>query len=150
MIRKTLSTVILIGMAMAITAPLSAQARTYINPRSVSDEGAPPPFSGAVWVGDLLFLSGTLGLQDGQVPESAEEEARLVMESMKSMLEAAGLTMDDLVSVQVFCSDVDLYDIFNNVYRTYFTGNFPARAFVGSGTLLYGARWEVQGIASRN
>ena len=72
------------------------------------------------------------------------------MESMKSMLEAAGLTMDDLVSVQVFCSDVDLYDIFNNVYRTYFTGNFPARAFVGSGTLLYGARWEVQGIASRN
>lgn len=150
MIHRTVSTVVLIGMAIAMTAPVSAQARAHINPRHVNDEGGAPPFSGAVWVGDLLFLSGTIGLQDGQVPESAEEEARLVMESMKSTIEAAGLTMDDLVSVQVFCSDVDLYDIFNNVYRTYFTGNFPARAFVGSGTLLYGARWEVQGIASRN
>ena len=150
MIRRTLSTLVLIGMTTAMTSNLSAQGREHINPRHASEEGALPPFSGAVWVGDLLFLSGTIGLQNGQVPESAEEEARLVMESVKSTLEDADLTMDDLVSVQIFCSDVDLYDIFNNVYRTYFTGNFPARAFVGSGTLLFGARWEVQGIASRN
>ena len=103
-----------------------------------------------MWVGDLLFLSGTIGLENGQPPNDAEEEARLVMESVKSTIEAAGLTMDDLVSVQVFCSDVDLYDVFNKVYRTYFTGNFPARAFLGSGPLLFGARFEVQGIASRN
>ncbi|MCE2421858.1 MAG: RidA family protein [Gemmatimonadetes bacterium] len=107
------------------------------------------PFSGAVWVGETLYLSGTLGLVDGAPPASATEEARLVMESVKSMLEAAGLTMDHLVSVQVFCSDVDLYDTFNQVYRTFFTGNFPARAFIGSGDLLFGARYEVQGIAAR-
>jgi enamine deaminase RidA (YjgF/YER057c/UK114 family) len=57
--------------------------------------------------------------------------------------------MDDLVSVQVFCSDVGHYDAFNRVYRTFFSGEFPARAFLGSGTLLFGARFEVQGIAVR-
>jgi enamine deaminase RidA (YjgF/YER057c/UK114 family) len=42
---------------------------------------------------------------------------------------------------------VSVYDGFNSVYRTYFHGNFPARAFIGSGKLLFGARFEVQGIA---
>ncbi len=66
---------------------------------------------------------------------------------MQSTLEAAGMTMDDLVSVQVFCSDVAHYAAFNAVYRTYFTTEFPARAFIGAGTLLFDARFEVQGIA---
>jgi len=57
------------------------------------------------------------------------------------------MTMDDLVSVQVFCSDVALFGAFNDVYRGYFTKGFPARAFLGSGPLLSGARFEVQGIA---
>jgi len=144
---KTLFASALVALAFGMTPDLAAQGREYINPRHASEEGL--PFSGAVWVGDLLFLSGTIGLENGQVPSDAGEEARLVMESMKGTLEAAGLTMDDLVSVQVFCSDVDLYDIFNNVYRTYFTETYPARAFLGSGTLLFGARYEVQGIASR-
>ena len=51
------------------------------------------------------------------------------------------------MTVQVFCSDVAHYAAFNEVYRTFFTKEFPARAFVGSGTLLFGARFEVQGIA---
>jgi enamine deaminase RidA (YjgF/YER057c/UK114 family) len=69
------------------------------------------------------------------------------MDRVKQNLEAAGMTMDDLVSVQVFCSDITLYDTFNKMYRTYFTKEFPARAFIGSGTLLRGGRFEVQGIA---
>jgi len=145
--RKALFASVLVGLFIGMAPDLAAQAREYVNPRHASDEGL--PFSGAVWVGDLLFLSGALGLENGQVPSDAREEARLVMESIKRTLEAADLTMDDLVSVQVFCSDVDLYDIFNSVYRTYFTETYPARAFLGSGTLLFGARFEVQGIASR-
>jgi len=136
------------GGFAAMASDLSAQ-REYINPRHASEEGV-LPFSGAVWVGDLLFVSGSLGLVDGRPPNDAEEEARLVMESIKSTVEQAGITMDDLVSVQVFCSDVDLYDVFNKVYRTYFTENFPARAFLGSGPLLFGARFEVMAIGSRN
>ncbi|WP_419948350.1 RidA family protein [Candidatus Palauibacter sp.] len=136
------------GGFMAMAPDLSAQ-REYINPRHASEEGV-LPFSGAVWVGDLLFVSGSLGLVDGRPPNDAEEEARLVMEAIKSTVEQAGITMDDLVSVQVFCSDVDLYDVFNEVYRTYFTDNFPARAFLGSGPLLFGARFEVMAIGSRS
>ena len=59
------------------------------------------------------------------------------------------MTMDDLFTVQVFCSDVAHYDTFNAVYRTYFEDEFPARAFLGAGTLLFNARFEVQGIAVR-
>ena len=135
------------GGFTAMAPDLSAQ-REYINPRHASEEGV-LPFSGAVWVGDLLFVSGSLGLVDGRPPNDAEDEARVVMESIKSTVEEAGITMDDLVSVQVFCSDVDLYDVFNKVYRTYFTENFPARAFLGSGPLLFGARFEVMAIGAR-
>lgn len=142
-----LSVAALIG---ATALPLPGQeAREYVNPRNVSDTDA-LPFSGAVWVGNTLYLSGTIGLDENQqVPDTPEEEARLVMESFKGTLEAAGLTMDDLVTVTVYCSDVSHYAAFNSVYRTYFTGNFPARAFIGSGTLLFNARFEVQGIAAR-
>ena len=120
----------------------------YVNPRSPAD-GEVLPFSGAVWVGHTLYLSGYLGLEGGQVPETAEQEATIVLDNIKSVLETAGLTMDDLVVVQVYASDVGDYGAFNSVYRTYFTTEFPARAFLGSGTLLFGARFEVMGIAVR-
>src|SRR4029077_12958609 len=109
------------------------------------------PFSDGVWHGDTLYLSGHIGLdpKTGHPPATVEEEARLVLDGVKRTLEAAGLTMDDLLSVQIFCSDVTLFEKFNTVYRTYFKGAFPARAFLGSGKLLFDARFEVQGIAGR-
>ena len=109
------------------------------------------PFSDAVWHGDTLYLSGHIGLdpRTGKPGATPEEEARLVLDGIKRTLEDAGLTMDDLVSVQIFCSDVSLFEQFNVVYRTYFKTEFPARAFLGSGRLLFDARFEVQGIAGR-
>ena len=88
-----------------------------------------------------------IGLVDGEVPATPEEEARSLMEQFKVTLEAAEMTMDDLVTVTIYCSDVEHYDAFNAVYRTYFSGVFPARAFIGSGDLLFDARFEMQGIA---
>jgi len=110
------------------------------------------PFSEAVLQGDTLYLSGHLGLdpQTGKPGATPEDEAKLVMESFKRSIEAGGMTMDDLVTVTVYCSDVAYYDAFNGVYRSYFHGNFPARAFIGSGKLLFGARFEVQGIAVKS
>jgi 2-iminobutanoate/2-iminopropanoate deaminase len=107
------------------------------------------PFSDAVKVGDTLYISGNIGLdpktrKPGSTPEA---EARLVMESVKRTLEAAGMSFDDLVQVEVFCSDLGTYEAFNGVYRSYFHEKFPARAFVGAGSLLFGARYEVMGIA---
>ncbi len=136
------------SMALVAVAAVEAQeSRSYVNPRSAGEEGA--PFSQAVWVGNTLYLSGALGLEGGQVPETAQAEARNVLNSIKSTLEAAGLTMDDLVTVQVFASDVGDYGAFNEVYRTFFTREYPARAFIGAGTLLANARFEVMGIAAR-
>jgi len=109
------------------------------------------PFSDAVWHGNTLYLSGHIGLdpKTARPPDSADAEARLVMDGVKRTLESAGLTMDNLLSVQIFCSDVSLFEAFNVVYRTYFKGEFPARAFLGSGKLLFDARFEVQGIAGK-
>jgi 2-iminobutanoate/2-iminopropanoate deaminase len=59
------------------------------------------------------------------------------------------MTMDDLVNVQIFAADPADYGAFNEVYRTYFTREFPARAFLGAGSLLANARFEVLGIAVR-
>ena len=70
-----------------------------------------------------------------------------MLDKVQARLREAGMSMDDLVSVQVFCSDVKHYDAFNTVYRKYFTKEYPARAFVGAGTLLYNARFEVMGVA---
>ena len=100
---------------------------------------------------NTLYLAGQIGIdpQTGQPPEDIEKEIRLMLDGMKTTLKEAGMTMDDLVSVQVFCPDLSLYEKFNEIYRTYFTKNFPARAFIGSGPLLRGGRFEVQGIAVR-
>jgi 2-iminobutanoate/2-iminopropanoate deaminase len=144
---KSIATTCLAVVGIAVLNIGLAADRTYINGSSVGDEG--PPFSGAVMVGDTLYISGSIGLVDGEVPDNATDEARAVMDSIKSAVEAAGLTMDDLVSVQIFCSDVAHYGAFNEVYRTYFTREFPARAFIGAGTLLFNARFEVMAIAAK-
>jgi 2-iminobutanoate/2-iminopropanoate deaminase len=55
--------------------------------------------------------------------------------------------MDELVLVQVYCTDLDLYGTFNEVYRTYFHQHFPARAFIGASKLVRGAHFEIMGTA---
>ena len=107
------------------------------------------PFSDAVLVGNTLYIAGHIGLdpKTGAPPASPEDEARLVMDGFKGTVEAAGLTMDDVVSVQIFCTDLKLYDTFNSVYKTYFHGDFPARAFIGTNQLVRNGRFEVLGIA---
>ena len=109
------------------------------------------PFSDAVLVGNTLYIAGHIGLdpKTGQAPANAEEEAKLVMDGIKQTLESAGMSMDDVVSLQVYCTDLKLYDTFNAVYKTYFHGDYPARAFVGIDKLLRGGRYEVTGIAIR-
>lgn len=120
--------------------------RRTIGPRSGDD---PLPFSDAVQVDRTLYVSGHIGLKPGttETPEDAKEEAKLMLDAFQATLAKAGYKMDDLVYVTLYCSDPSLFDTFNGVYRTYFKKEFPARAFIGSGPLLFGARYEIQGIA---
>jgi len=146
--RRKLITTVFAALTVLSSSLLWAQeTRSYINGRTAADSDV-PPFSGAVLIGDTLYLSGTIGLdENNEVPDDPAEEARLVMNSIKANIEAAGMTMDDIVVIQVFCSDVVHYQAFNDVYRTFFIKEYPARAFLGAGTLLFNARFEVQGIA---
>jgi enamine deaminase RidA (YjgF/YER057c/UK114 family) len=144
-----LSAVSLSGLLIFATICLATDSdRKYVNlPRPAGFSGL--PFSDAVLAGNTLYIGGHIGLdpKSGQPPVTAEEEAKLAMDATKQTLEAAGMAMDDLVFVEVHCSDVALYDTFNAVYKTYFRGEYPARAFLGSGKLLRGARFEVLGTA---
>src|SRR5215475_15455367 len=144
---KLVSTGVTVLMLAAVAATAFAADRKHIVLRRPAASNA--PFSEAVLKGDTLYLSGHIGLDPatGKPGTTAQDEARLVMESFKRTLAAGGMTMDDLVTVTVYSSDVADFDAFNGVYRTYFHDNFPARAFIGSGKLLFGARFEVQGIA---
>ena len=125
----------------------AADRKYIVKPRAADLKAL--PFSDAVLVGNTLYIAGHIGLdaKTGMPPVSAEDEARLVMDGIKATVESAGLTMDDMVSIQIFCTDLKLFDTFNGVYKTYFHGDFPARAFVGASNLLRGGRYEVLGIA---
>jgi len=72
-----------------------------------------------------------------------------MLDGFKATLAQAGMTMDNIVTVTIYCPDLTLYDKFNGVYRTYFSKDFPARAFIGSGPLLRGAHFEMQAIAAK-
>lgn len=148
MLRRATGVLLATTAILATTAhALRAQARHYIAPRVATDTTT-LPFSGGVLVGNTLYLSGTIGLlPDEKVPATATEEARRVLDDIKASVTKAGLTMDDLVFVQVFCSDLSTYADFNQVYRTYFTKTYPPRAFIGVAHVLFGARYEVQAIA---
>jgi reactive intermediate/imine deaminase len=140
---------ILLGvMLMACCLAVGASDRKYIvKPRSANRKGL--PFSDAVLAGTTLFVAGHIGLDPKTdiPPDSPEEEARLVMDGVKQTVESAGFTMDDMVSIQVYCTDLKLYDTFNAVYKTYFHGDYPARMFVGIDKVLRGGRFEVMGTA---
>lgn len=148
---QVMLTVIAIVAVVALAAagtPVQSQEVRYINNPGRTDDR---PFSNAVLVGDTLYLAGAIGTdpETGAPPPDLEDEIRIVMDSMKSRLELVGMTMDDLVQVRVYCPDLTLYDQFNEVYRTYFTDHYPARAFIGSGPLLRGGHFEITGIAVR-
>jgi 2-iminobutanoate/2-iminopropanoate deaminase len=135
------------GSAAAMAA--DEGPRYIVHDRSA--ERGPLPFSEAVIVGDAVYVSGHIGIdpKTDQAAKDPEVEAKLVMDAIEQTVKSSGLTMDDLVSVTVYCTDLHLYDTFNTVYKSYFHAKYPARAFIGVAQLLRGAHFEVQGIAVR-
>jgi 2-iminobutanoate/2-iminopropanoate deaminase len=110
---------------------------------------SPLPFSDGVLVDGTLYIAGRIGIDPatGMAPADLDQEIRLLLDDFETILRLAGMTMNDLVWVQIFSPDVSLWDRFNAAYVKRFSGNLPARAFLGSGTLLRGGRFEMMGIA---
>jgi 2-iminobutanoate/2-iminopropanoate deaminase len=138
-------------LLMSITAYAAGTERSYFEPPGY-DAKTSPPFSNGVMAGDTFYLAGHLGLDTatGQAAADVDTEAKLVMDAVQKTLAGAGLAMDDLVSVTIYCTDLELYAKFNAVYRGYFHGHFPARAFIGVSKLVRGARFEIAGTAVKS
>jgi len=120
---------------------------------NLADDNPQLPFSGAILSGNTLYLSGRIGLdpKTGKAPADVDEEIKLLLDHVKATLAQAGMTMDDLVYVQIACTDLSLYEKFNAAYRSYFTTKeLPAREFIGVATLLRGGHFEIQSIAVRH
>jgi enamine deaminase RidA (YjgF/YER057c/UK114 family) len=149
--QKKIKSTLVAGLVAVLAFSAGALAGRGSSRRALNlpGRGHELPFSDVVVVGDTIHVAGTLGLdaQTRRPPADPRAEARILLDLVKSKLELVGAGMDDLVSVQVFCSDLALYEDFNEVYRGYFSKQFPARAFIGSGPLLFGARFEINAVA---
>ena len=108
------------------------------------------PFSEAVQVGNLLFLSGQIGVLPGTstlAPGGIGPESRQTLEHIRAILERHGATLKDVVKCTVFLADMGEWGAFNAVYREFFTAPYPARSALGSSGLAFKARVEVECVA---
>jgi reactive intermediate/imine deaminase len=119
----------------------------YLN--ADAESASKMPFSEAVRVGDLLFVSGAIGIKPGAmelVPGGIQAETRQTMENIKATVEGFGGSMDRPVKCTVFLADIAEWGAMNQVYVQYFPDNRPARSALGASGLALGARVEIECI----
>ncbi len=130
-----------LGIFAALAASACAQVTYYPNPSGL-------PFSDAVQVGDMLYLSGQIGVEPGAaalVPGGIEAESRQAMENIAATLSRRGLDFDSVVKCTVMLADMGDWPAFNTVYRQYFKADrLPARSAFASSGLAYGGRIELE------
>ena len=107
------------------------------------------PFSAAVRVGKMLYLSGQIGLDaTGKLaPGGIAGETRQAMENIKAILEQYGSSLDHVVKATVMLADMNEWAEMNKVYVTYFARHLPARSALGANGLALGARVEIECLA---
>ena len=136
-----------LGWAMVPIVGHAAEAKMefYTSPEAIA---AGLPFSQAVRVGDVLYLSGALGNVPGKlelVPGGLEAETRQTMANIGTVLKANGLTFDDVFKCTVMLADMNEWAAFNRVYLTYFKPHrLPARSAFGAAGLALNARVELE------
>jgi 2-iminobutanoate/2-iminopropanoate deaminase len=144
---KVLCVIVTCGV---LGAPLMAQAAVeFLNSGKVVPSNL--PFSEAVRAGNLVFLSGQVGVVPGTTTLAEggiKPEARQALENIKRILGANGYAMSDLVKCTVMLADIAEWADFNEVYAGFFNGRFPARSAFAASGLALGARVEVECIAA--
>ena len=122
----------------------------------ISTENAPQaigPYSQAVKAGNLMFISGQIPLDPKTgdlVSESIEEQAKQVLDNVKSICEAAGSSLDDIVKISIFLTDLNNFSVVNDVMKEYFSEPYPARATVEVSGLPLGVNVEIEAIVLTN
>ena len=110
------------------------------------------PFSDAVIVDNMIYLSGQIGNTPGSfklVEGGIRAEAKQTMENIKATLAANGATMDDIIKCRVFIEDIKEWGIFNEEYVKFFPNKKPARSALGANGLALGAKVEVECMACK-
>ena len=139
--------VVLTGLCLSVTG-LFAQDKQVINPPGASLN---LPFSAAVRVGNVLYLSGQLGTVPGtrQLADTGiAGQTKQALENVKGVLAAAGSSLERVVKCTVFLLDIKDYAAMNAVYAAYFPKDPPARSTVAGSGLALGARVEIECIAT--
>jgi 2-iminobutanoate/2-iminopropanoate deaminase len=144
-----------LALAGALVLSVSAQAQTA-GKTVIATPNAPEaigPYSQAIKAGNMVFLAGQIPIdpKTKQLMKDAsiEDQTRLVLDNLKAVLEADGLTMDNVVSTSVFLKDLNEFGKMNEVYATYFKTAPPARATVEVARLPRDVRVEIGAIAVR-
>jgi len=108
--------------------------------------GQPLPFSDAVRVGDILYLSGQIGIgADGKLPDGIEAQTKQAMDNIGAILKRAGRGYSDVYHCTALLADMKDWPAFNRVYVPYFpAGKMPARSAFGANGLALGARLEIE------
>jgi len=115
--------------------------------------GAKPvgPYSPGIFAGDFLYVSGQ-GARNpaGQIPEGFEAQTRQCLENIKTIVEAAGLTMEHIVYTQIYLKDTNNYEAMNGVLAQYFSKNPPARSTLGVYRMPTDTPIEINAVAVRD
>lgn len=119
----------------------------------LTDKASQPkgPYSQAVKYNGLLFISGQIAIKpNGEaVHGTIEEEAEVVLQNLKAIIEEAGYTMEDVLKTTCFLTDINEFARFNEIYKKYFTKDFPARSTFQVAALPLGFKIEVEAIAGK-
>jgi 2-iminobutanoate/2-iminopropanoate deaminase len=122
---------------------------------AIATDAAPSaigPYSQAIAIGDLVFLSGQIPLDPASgslVGGSVKHETQRVLENLRAVLTAAGLSFADVVRTTVYVTDLTDFAVINQTYGEFFSEPFPARATVQVAALPRGARIEIDAVAVR-
>jgi 2-iminobutanoate/2-iminopropanoate deaminase len=122
--------------------------------QAISTGGAPGaigPYSQAIRSGDMVFCSGQLGLDpmSGELADGVEAQADRAMRNLQSVLDAAGLSFDDVVKTTIFLADVNDFAAVNAVYAKFMPEPPPARSTIGVAALPKGGLVEIEAVARR-
>lgn len=102
------------------------------------------PYSDAVRAGDLLLLSGRVGLVDGGLAQGVSAQVGAAIRNAEAVLAEAGLTLADVLRCTLYLVDIDDFDVVNAVYAGFFDEPRPARTTVAVAALPLGARFEIE------
>ena len=146
---KSLSHIIIIFIGLASIGCQSKQANSIEFLKSKEERKKDLPFSDAVKVGELLFLAGQIGMDHSSrtlVEGGIKAETAQALNNIKEVLEINGSDLGQVIKCTVILADINDFAAMNEVYKTFFGNNFPARTTFSAG-LVAGAKIEIEAIA---